>query len=162
MLKPVSIVVRVLVALLVLALVVGGAFRGGYVRGVAESPAIAAQMQRWQEANPSAAPYFAPQFARPMARGVYPWGMYHGGGFHVVGRVIGLFILAALFFGLMRLLFFGRMMRHYAFGHGHGPDGPMAHGPWGHHMPPWAREGCPPAAEQTPAQPQAPAETSKT
>jgi hypothetical protein len=63
-----------------------------------------------------------------MARGVYPWGMYHGGGFHVVGRVIGLFILAALFFGLMRLLLFGRMMRHYAFGHGRGPDGPLAHG----------------------------------
>ena len=116
MLKPVSIVVRVLVALLVLALVVGGAFRGGYVRGVAESPAIAAQMQKFQEANPAAAPYLAPQFGWPMAYRVYPWGMNHGGGFHGVGGVIGLFVLAALFFGLMRLLFFGRMMRHYAFG----------------------------------------------
>lgn len=159
--KPVSIVVRVLVVLLVLALVVGGAFRGGYARGVAESPAIASQMQKWQEANPGVAPYVTPYFGGPMARGVYPWGMAHGGGFHVIGTVLGLFVLAALLFGFMRMLFFGRMMRHYAFAHGGGPGGPMKHGPWGYHMPPWAREGCPPATEQAPTQPQAPEGESK-
>jgi hypothetical protein len=126
--KPFWIVLRVLFVLLLLAVASFGAFRFGYTRGVAESPAIAQQMQAWRENAPAVAP--APFYPAPMMYGYgYPMAYGHPFGFNPLGGLftfLTFLFFASLFFGFIRMLFFRRMMHH--------------HGPWRGHMPPWAQQ----------------------
>jgi hypothetical protein len=144
--KPFSIVLRILGVLLLLAIVGGGAFRFGYTRGVADSPAIAKQMESWQANNNTLpAPYAMHGYPGPWMQGGYaPYWMPRGHfGFNPLAGLLGLIFFAFLFFGTMRMLFFRRMLHH--------------HGPWQGHMPPWAQQ----AAPQAPAQPETPQEDKK-
>lgn len=144
--------VRVIVALIILALVLGGAFRIGYGRGVAESPAVAQQMQQWQESITSADGATPPVYANPM---LYRSGPMMGHrGFHPFGALLGLFFFGFLTLAFMRILFFRPMMMHRfggPMGHGARPCGP---GGWHGLTPPWAQQ--PPAAsdEQPAATPE--------
>ena len=109
--KTLTIVFGVLGVILVLALIGGGMFRFGYTRGLVDSPAIAEQMQTWQSQAPAApAPYFYRGFYAPYS----PIGHF---GFHPLRGVFGFLVFAALFFFVMRILFFRRMMHHRAWGH---------------------------------------------
>lgn len=142
--------VRVIIALIIIALVLGGAFRIGYGRGVAESPAIAQQMQQWQESVTSADGATAPVYANPM---LYRSGPMMGHrGFHPLGALLGLFFFGFLALGFMRMLFFRPMMMHRfggPMGHGGPPCGPGGwHGPHSGMTPPWAQQ--PPATSDEP------------
>lgn len=145
--------VRVIVALIIVALVLGGAFRIGYGRGVAESPAIAQQMQQWQESITSADGATAPVYANPMLYRAGP--MMGHRGFHPLGALLGLFFFGFLAFGFMRMLFFRPMMMH-RFGGPMGHGGPGCGGPGGWHgphsgmTPPWAQQP-PTTPDESPA-----------
>lgn len=136
-----SRLIRLLFAVLVIALLLGGAFRVGYGRGVADSPAIAAQMQQWQQSASSADGVTPPMYANPMLH--RPAAMMHRGGFHPFGALLGLFFFGFLALGFMRLLFFGPMMRHRfagPMGHGGPGCGHSHHGPHYGMTPPWAQQ----------------------
>ena len=141
--KSLSITLKILGVLILLAIVGGAAFRIGYGRGAADSPAIAAQIQTWQDKTDKVpAPYPFYNYPGQMMRGGHaPFLMPFGrGGFFSIGRLLGFLFLAFLFFGALRFLFFRRMMHHHGHGHWHG------------HMPPWAQQPTP----QAPAQPENP------
>lgn len=136
--RPISIVLRVLGVLLVLGVVAGGAFRFGYGQGVAESPAIAEQIQAWQKSGTAPAPFYGPGFRGMMMHGGFSPFMHRGPSFF--GGFLGFLFLAFLFFGLMRMFFFRPWMHHQ--------------GPWHGHMPPWAQQPPTPPAPSQPETPQ--------
>jgi hypothetical protein len=121
------IVFRVIAALLFLALIAAGgffAYRAGVAEGISQAPQVAEAIQQSAQ-NGQGLP------VPPMYGYGYGYGYHrHHFGFFPFGILGALFFLF-LFFGFMRLLFFGRM-HHY--GHHHG------HGPWGRH---W-ENGVPP------------------
>ncbi|MEW6504335.1 MAG: hypothetical protein ACOYXO_10375 [Chloroflexota bacterium] len=140
--KPISIVLRVVVFLALLAVVGRAAFGIGYARGVTESPAIAEQVQSWQNKTDNVPGIYAfPGYAGPMMRGGYsPLMMQRGHfGFNPIAGFLGFLFLAFVFFGVMRLVFFRRMMHNNE--------------PWHGHMPPWVQQQ---PAPQSPAQPEPP------
>jgi hypothetical protein len=118
------IVLRVLGTLLFIGLIAGGglmAYRAGVADGVAQAPQVAEAIQQSAE-NGQGIPY------APMYGHGYGFHHRHHFGFFPFG-ILGAIFLLFLFFGFMRMIFFGRM--HYG---GH------RHGPWGRH---W-EEGVPP------------------
>ncbi len=140
--KPFSIIVRVVLALILFSLVGFTGYRAGYSQGVANSPAIAEQMKAWQsqaETQPIA-PHGFRDFDGPFTRGGYypPVAFMGRGHFNPLGGLLGLLLLAFVFFGVMRMAFFRGMMHRF--------------GPWQGHMPPWAAQ--PPAPAPAPAAPQ--------
>ena len=151
MFRP-SRLIRLLVTLLVIALVIGGAFRMGYGRGVAESPAIAEQLQQWRQAA-AAGDGVAPLSAYPMLYGRGGFGPMGHGGFPPFLGLLGLIFFGFLAFSFLRLLFFGPMMMHRnggPMGYGRGPGcGPGPRGPYSGMTPPWAQQS--PAPEPEPS-----------
>lgn len=138
-----SRLIRLLAVLLVIALVVGGIFRIGYGRGVAESPAIAAQMQQWQQ-SVAAGDGVASTGVNPMLYGHGRFGPMGHRGFPPFIGLLGLIFFGFLALGFLRLLFFGPMMMHRFGGPmgrgGPGCGGPGRHGPHSGMTPPWAQQ----------------------
>ena len=150
MFKPFHLI-RLLAVLLVIALVVGGVFRIGYGRGVAESPAIAAQMQQWQQ-NVATADGAASIGVNPMVYGHGRFGPMGHRGFPPFIGLLGLIFFGFLALSFLRLLVFGPIMMH-RFGGPMGRGGPGCggtgrHGPHSGMTPPWAQQ--PPAPEPAP------------
>ena len=138
MYKRGSWVLRSIGALLLVGLLIGGgvmAYRFGYAEGLAEAPEIATVISKAAEnGQPLPVPPmigYGRSYANP-----FMW-MHPRYGFIPFGGVVGFFLLAFLFFGMMRMIFFRRWGWHYGHMHGRGPW--QGHGgPWGN--PPWARD----------------------
>jgi predicted lipid-binding transport protein (Tim44 family) len=118
------------------------------MQGVAESPEIAKQLQGWQNPNnPNIPNYFHGFGGRMMGGRNAPFMFHRGFGifsvFSIVGKILIFLLIAFLFMGMVRLLFF-HPWRH-----------PYAH--WQGHMPPWAQQ----PDVQTPTQAEKPQEESK-
>ena len=134
-----SFVLRLIGILLLVGLVIGGGvmtYRFGYAQGLADAPEIATVISKAAEdGQPLPVPpmiRYGRSYANPLM-----W-MHPQYGFIPFGGVVGFFLLALLFIGLMRLIFFRPWAWHYSHMHGRGPWKGYG-GPWG--TPPWAREG---------------------
>ena len=115
---------RLFVLLLVVGLLASGgfmAYKAGVAQGISQAPAVASAIEKAAE-NGQSAP-----IAPPMMYGYgygYPYGMHHFGFFPLGGICFSIFFLF-LAFGMIKMLFFRRMMWSRGH-HGH-------HGPWDKH-----------------------------
>ena len=137
MLKRGSFVLWLIGVLVTIAVLVGigyGVYHLGYVQGLADAPEVATVISKAAEnGQPLPVPpmiWYGRSYANPLM-----W-MHPRYGFIPFGGVVGFFLLALLFFGLMRLVFFRRWA--WGYGHMHGRGHWKGYGPWG--LPPWARE----------------------
>ncbi|NOH03786.1 MAG: hypothetical protein HND47_18390 [Chloroflexi bacterium] len=93
-------IVRLIGALLLLGLVAAGgymAYKAGVAQGIAQSPAVAEAIQEGAPISPMYGP----------AYGHYGYGFgFHP--FHPLGAICGSIFFLFLFFGLLRLVFWGR------------------------------------------------------
>jgi hypothetical protein len=133
-----SFVWRLIGVLLLIGLIIGGgvmAYRFGYAEGLADAPEIATVISKAAEdGQPLPVPpmiRYGRSYANPLM-----W-MHPRHGFIPFGGVVGFFLLALLFVGLMRLIF-----RPWGWHYGH----MYGRGPWkdyGRHWgpPPWEHEG---------------------
>jgi len=131
-----GLVFRVIGVLLLIGLVAGGgymAYHAGVAQGVSQAPAVATAISKAAESGQST--NLSPMmYGRDYGYGFgpgYPM-MYghHGFGFFPLGGICLSIFFLFLFFGLLRMIFFGRMHHH----------GGHMHGPWGKH---W-ENGVPP------------------
>lgn len=130
-----GLVFRVIGVLLLIGLVTAGgfmAFKAGEVRGISQAPAVATAISKAAENGESA--NLPPMMYNNEPGHGYGYGYGHGYGRHHFGFFPGgicfSIFFVFLFFGLLKMLFFGRM--HHG-GHWRG-------GAWGRH---W-EDGAPP------------------
>ena len=135
MFKRGSFVIRLIGALLLIGLMFGGgmmAYRAGVAQGIARAPEMAEALSSAAESG-----QVAPMPGYGYGYGYPGYRMHSHFGFFPFGSIFGVFLIAFLFFGLMRLIF-RPWGWHYGHMHGRGPwKGYGRH--WG--PPPWEREG---------------------
>ena len=111
-------IARLIGFIIMLALVAGAgfmAYRAGVAQGVMQAPEVAAAIESAAE-NGSAV---APAYGYGYPHGAY--GFRHPHFFNPFGAICGSIFFLFLFFGLMKMVFFRRMMRHrWGHHHGHG------------------------------------------
>jgi hypothetical protein len=125
-----GLVFRIIGAVLLIVLVAAGgfmAYRAGVAQGVLQAPAVATAISK-------AAPVPPMMYGHGYGYGYPMYGPHFG--FFPFGAICGSIFFLFLFFGAMRMIFFGGM-RH------HGWEG-RHHGPWGRH---W-EGGVPPMFEE--------------
>jgi hypothetical protein len=129
MFKRNVVIWRVIGAVLLLALLVGGGYlvyRAGVAAGIRQAPEMAEvfsnalESGQWPAAGVEGFGYPGGHFYKSV-RGHSPFGFF------------GLLLMAFLFFGLLRFVFF----RHRYWGYG---PHPMYHGPWKGPWGPWDSE----------------------
>ena len=133
-----GLVFRIIGAVLLVALIIGGGamvYRAGMAQGISQSPAVATAIAQSAESG-QPAPVPPMMYGRPYGYG-YGYPMYgHPAMFFPFGAICGSIFFLFLFFGALRMIFFGGM-RHRGWEGRH-------HGPWGRH---W-ENGVPPMFEE--------------
>ncbi|MFN8413414.1 MAG: hypothetical protein U0Z26_13590 [Anaerolineales bacterium] len=133
-----GLVFRVIGVILLLGLIAAGgfmAFKAGQVNGISQAPAVATAIakaaENGQGANVPPMMYghgygYGNGYGMP-GYGMYGYGMHGYGGHHFgffpLGGICFSIFFLFLFFGLIKMIFFRRMMHH----------GGHIHGPWGRH-----------------------------
>ncbi|MBK7316192.1 hypothetical protein [Candidatus Villigracilis affinis] len=117
------ILFRVLGMLIMLGLIVGAgafAYKAGMAQGISQAPAVATAIAQAAENGQAAPPMVYSHGFAPYGYGLHGHGHF---GFFPFGAICGSIFFLFIFFGFMKMMFFGRMRRGWGH-HGH-------RGPWG-------------------------------